>query len=163
MAAMVRPVCINHSDFRYSRVAMLAFEVFAAKFNIRKVHCKSIFVYKCLELIFVKLRKSRKSFNACRNVVIDTQRFGLFKRSLTALYGVYYILFDSLKLCRSKLAEEHIYFCGANGRLVAFRNYLNTLSTGVRPLVKLTRQIFNCKYRGVGLRQASVGVVKLRL
>lgn len=54
MAAMVRPVCINHSDFRYSRVAMLAFEVFAAKFNIRKVHCKSIFVYKCIELIFVK-------------------------------------------------------------------------------------------------------------
>ena len=142
---------------------MLAFEVFAAKFYVRKIHCKSIFVYKCLELIFVKLRKSRKSYNACRNDVVDTQRIGLFKRSLTALYGVYYILFDSLKLCRSKLAEEHIYLCGANSRLVALRNYLNTLSTGVRPLVKLSRQIFNCKYRGIGLRQASVGVVKLRL
>lgn len=108
MAAMVRPVCINHSDFRYSRVAMLAFEVFAAKFNIRKVHCKSIFVYKCLELIFVKLRKSRKSYNACRNDVVDTQRIGLFKRSLTALYGfiTYFLIASS---CAGASLPKSIY------------------------------------------------------
>ena len=69
MAAVIRPVCINHSDFGHSGVAVLGLKIILTEFNIVRVHCKPVFTYKFGKPVIIKCGEPVKRCQRLRYIV----------------------------------------------------------------------------------------------
>ena len=163
MTAVVGPVCIYHSDFCDSRVAILCLEVALAESNIVCIHCKTVFLNESLKTYSVKLNKAIESLNLCGDVILHSESLGLLKSSLTGLNGVNNVFLDFCKFALCKVAVKSVNLSTLNDRTVALRNNLNTLSGRVCTLVKLTGKEFNCKYSCTLYVNICSSNIKLRL
>ena len=79
MTAVVRPICINHSDFCYCGITVFRFEIVLAECNIICIHCKTKILNKLLKTCSVKIDEAFKSFNLCRNFIFHLESFICFK------------------------------------------------------------------------------------
>ncbi|CDD02622.1 unknown [Ruminococcus sp. CAG:382] len=79
MAAMVRPVGVDHTYFRNRGVALFADKIALAERRIISIHGKSVFSDKCLQSGTVKRREAVKRFHVLRHIVSDLKRFGHIK------------------------------------------------------------------------------------
>ncbi len=147
MTAMVRPISVNHTDFRYCRLSVFGFKILLTKSYIVYIHCKPVGFNKILQALAVKRYKSVKRSYLSRYLILDVKRARLVKRSLACLHRVYNILFDFRKLCFIEIAVQNVYLCGTHKRTLSLRYNLYALRRRIRTLVKLPRQVLYCEHR----------------
>ena len=80
MTAMVRPVCVNHSDFCDCWVALFANEVLLAELYVINIHSKAHIINHFLKSCNVQINKPIKSCNSFGDFINCLQCFGHFKR-----------------------------------------------------------------------------------
>ena len=119
MTAMIRPICVDHSDLRHRRIPMFGYKVFLTKGYIVRVHCKTVFFYKRFKSRAVKRHKAVKRRNRFRNIVSDGQCCGLRKRRLARFNGVYNMFFYCFKFFFRNISVKHINLRGADNGTVA--------------------------------------------
>ena len=145
MTAMVGPVCVDHLNFRNSRITVFIYKVLLTELDVIKVHRKSLLCYKCTKSVLVKLYKAVKSCNACGDFIFSLESCKLVKSCLTGFNGVNNVLLDCRKLVSRRITLEDINSCSLYKRSFRLGNKLNALRSRVGSLVKLTGKIFNCK------------------
>ena len=163
MTAVIRPIGIDHFDFRNGGISALALKIIAAEANIALVHSKTARTDKCVQPRVVKLREALQNLDRIRNPIVRRKRFGKFKRSLSALHGIDHIFFDFGLVRIGKSARQQIQLRRANGRTVALGQNLNALCRGIRPLVELSRQIFHCEHISAVRVDLTAHLIDLRL
>ena len=164
VTAMVGPVGIDHADFGDGGVAVFfVFEVVAAEAQVVLIHGKTLFLDKCCQSIIVHGAETVESFNFGRDFVFDLQGFGLVHRSFTAFDRVDDILLDAGEILFGNRTLNDVNVRGVNVRTLTLGENLDTLSSGVCTLVKLTGQILNCENGCAGnAGQLIIGDVQLR-
>ena len=164
MTAMVGPVGVDHADFGDGGVAVLfILEVVAAEAQVVLIHSKTLCLDKCCQSIVIHGAEAVEGFDLGRDFVFDLQGFGLFHRSFTAFDRVDDILLDAGKIILGNGAFDDVNLCGVDVGTFALGEDLDTLSSGVCALVKLTGQILNCENRCTGdAGQLVIGDVQLR-
>jgi len=165
VAAVVRPVGVDHLYLGDRGDAALAGEVLLAELDVGEVHGQAALVDEGLEL---RLRKLEEA-------VEDLDRFGLgdvglegllgLERGLARLDRVDDVVLHGVHVGGRKLALEHVDLGGAHSGALALADELDALARGVGALVELAGEELDREDRGaVGdgghLRG---GVVRLRL
>ena len=155
MTAVVRPIGIYHSYLCDSGISLLGSEVITAEADIIEVHSKTVLSNKVGKTCLVKRDKSVKSSNAIGHGIRHSECFVLLKGSLSRLNGVDDVLLYSRKSLVAHVAVKLVDPCSLNRRTLALRDYLYTLSSRIRSLVKLTGEIFN--------REVTASVILIRI
>ena len=151
VAAVIRPVGVDHANLGYRRVAVLGFEIILTERNVVRVHGETVFFDEVLKPRSVEFDKSVKSSDLGRNVVFYRESLGLFETRLARLDGVDDIFLYPLRVGIGDVADEDVYFRRAYQRALALRDYLYALSRRVGALVELTGQEFDGKALAVYL------------
>ena len=63
MPAVIRPIRIEHADFRFRRISSFLFKIILHEFDIGRIHCKRHALSKRGELAFIHADKSRNGRN----------------------------------------------------------------------------------------------------
>ena len=151
VAAVIRPVGVDHANLGYRRVAVLGFEIILTERNVVRVHGETVFFDEVLKPSSVEIDKSVESSDFGRNVVFHGERLGLFETCLACLNRVDDIFLYPLRVGIGDVADEDVYFRRAYQRALALRDYLYALSRRVGALVELTGQEFDGKALAVYL------------
>ena len=78
MTAVIRPICVNHSDFGQRRIALFGIsEIAAAELNIVLVHCKTQILNHNFKLTVVHIDKAVNHCDIGRILQLVVQRFRL--------------------------------------------------------------------------------------
>ena len=164
VTAMVRPVCIDNSDFCDSGISFFFIsEVALEELEVVYIHSKTELVKKSGHSFLVKRDESVYCCYGFGNCIVDSQSFGLVKRCLAALYRVDYVPFDFVYVVLGDITLENVYLCGAYGGTLTAGNYLYALRRGVSSLIVLTGQIFNSEHLAAASIKLGGHHVKLRL
>ena len=139
VAAVIRPIGVDHADLGDGGVAVLAAEVFLAELDVGEVHRQAALGDEGGKGGVIKLAEAVEHFNGLRVGVTLAQRLAQGKVGLAGLNGVDHVALDSGSRLIGKAAVEHIELCARNGRALALRNELYALGGGVGTLVKLAR------------------------
>ena len=145
MAAVIRPIGVDHADLGNGGVALLLCEIIAAEAEVVHIHGKALIRQKSGKACIVQLCKAGKRFNTRGLFIARHERCGLFKHRLTALHAVDNVFLHTLDVGIGQVAKEEVYTCGTHGRTLALRDDLDALRGGIGTLVILTRQIFHSK------------------
>ena len=160
---MVRPISIDHTDFRNSRISLFGDKVFLAESDIIRIHGKPHVFDKLFKTGAVKTDKAVQGGYRGGQRIIHLQRFGLFHRCFAAFDGVDDILLDAGEILFGNRTLNDVNVRGVNVGTLALGEDLDTLSSGVCTLVKLTGQIFNRKNGCTGnFGKFIIGDVQLR-
>ena len=143
MAAVIRPIGINHADFGQSGVPAFFLEVGLTERNIIQVHCQSVLPDECLQLLPVPSDKAIQCGHGRRNFIVAHKGFGLFKGCFPGLHRVRNIFFNLFYLSFGKLSVQKVDLGRANRGPFLLGNDLDTLGGGIGSLVKLTGQILH--------------------
>ena len=94
MSAMIRPVGVNHPDFRNRRLAVFRAEVLPAFQKIRRVHCKSARFDKFRKFSFRKIGEAFNGFHLLRDFIFRLQRLRQRHFRFPCFYRVNHIFFN---------------------------------------------------------------------
>ena len=81
VTAVIRPVCIYHSDFGKGRISLLLLEIFLTELYIAKIHSKCVLLDKLVKHGYI-----------LRNIILYIKRFILLKAAFSCFYGIYEIV-----------------------------------------------------------------------
>ena len=143
MAAVIRPVSVDHSDFGDCRIALFRSEIRLTESNIVAVHGERILAHERVELVARQIYEPVERSDGSWDRIIRLERFGLSHIGFASLDGVYDVLFDRRDFAFGKRAVKNVNFGGADKRTFALRNDLNTLRRAVRTLIELPREVFD--------------------
>ena len=164
MTAMVRPVCINNTDFCDCGISVLCIsEISLKESEVIKIHSKALFIKKLRESGIIHCDKA---FNCCYlfgGGINSCKCFGLLKSCFTAFNCIYYVMLEGFNVSLGNSTVKCINLCCTDKRTLALRNNLNTLCGRVCSLVKLTGKSFNSENVCFGNFNAVGYVIKLRL
>ena len=147
VTAVVRPVSVNHPDFRDGWVTVFGIlEIILTELDVIQIHCQTVFPNECIQLFLGAVAESMQGLDFGRDFIVGIERFRLVEGSLPAFYRVNQIRLNLLKFCIGHIAADDINLSGANPTAFALQQNLNTLFTAVCPLVKLSRQVFGSKH-----------------
>ena len=141
MAAMIRPICVDNAEFGQRRLTIFCFKIDFKALRIRLIHCKPVKRDKLLCGGVKQLYARRLS----RLVAAHCKRVTAFKRGFARIHGVDNVCLYPVQFFGCETARKHVYGCRTHCRPFALRNKAYALRCGIRPLVKLPRQIFNRK------------------
>ena len=152
VAAMVRPVSIQNTNFSFCRVAFFTGKVTLQKFNIRKIHRKAHLLAVIFQSLVIPANKTINNRNIIRNLRHHLQSFrNRLVICQTAVNRINQITLDFFHIISRNLSAQNNHFSTTNAG--SLRQNLNrrshsgpkqiqTLFRAVRPLIILTRQIF---------------------
>ena len=163
MAAVVRPVGIDHADLGERRIAPLALEVRLTEGDIVLVHRKRVLLDEVGKPLFVQRQKARERRNFGGNGVIDLKRRGNGEGSFPALHGVDDVLLDRLQIALRNGAVDGVHLRRADDGTALKGHELDALCRGVRALVKLTGQVLDGEHARAHQVDALARHVHLRL
>ena len=162
VTAMVRPVSIHYPYFGNGRITMLLVtEICLQELQIIQVHSKTQAVQKFCKTIIVHSDKAIYRSNIFGSIVFNSEGFGKLQSSFTAFHSVDHVLLDGSHILIAQVPIDHIDLGRPNHRTIALAQNLNTLSSGIRSLIKLTGQRLHAKYN-IPLREFVSNVVNLR-
>ena len=163
MPAMVRPVGINHADFRDSGLPTLLPEISLAEGDVCLVHGKTVLTDKVRQTLFVQLGKALHGGNGSGNGVLHLQGFRLGEASLPGFHRVNHILLDFGNVCFLQISVQGVDLGGMYQRTLPLGDNLDTLGSRVRSLVKLTGQVLHRKHHSSLQVHIFRGNIQLRL
>ena len=141
VAAVVRPVGVDHTYLGDGRVAMLLVaEVGLEEGQVIEIHRKT---ERLLHLVQGSGIHVDEALNRCdlgRDLVNSMQGLGLVHRGLAGFDGVDEVTADLVQISIRQLALEHIDLCGSDDRTLALSHQLDALCAGIGALVELTGQ-----------------------
>ena len=141
MTAVVRPVGVDHPDFGNGGIPVfLSCKIVLQELQVIQIHGKTQGIQKLRQSSFIHGDKAGNSRNALGQSVLYCQSFGHFQRSFPAFHRVNDMLLDGGDLIVRQCAFQHIDLGGADSGTVTLAQDLNTLGSGVCPLVELTGQ-----------------------
>ena len=151
MAAVIRPVGIQHTDLRDRGIAVhlpvkISVEVAADKLKIRIGHCKPERIIKRTELFLRHGIKSRQNLHILRNRMLDGEGLRLLHAGLSRIHRVDAVTLDAGKLLIRYIPLKDISHCCADGRRLMLVDKLQALHRGIRALVKLSRNRLHAEH-----------------
>ena len=163
VAAVIRPVGVDHPDLGERRVAPLGEEIVLAERRVVGVHRKTVFLDERFQPLAVELGEAGKRRDVGRHVVFRRKGRGQIERRFARLDRVDDVLFDLIDGVFVECAVEQIDLRRPDQRAHALRDDLDALRGGVRPLVELTGEVLDCKRHGGVGRQLVGDGIELRL
>ena len=163
VTAVVRPVGVDHPDFRDGGVPVLADKVGLAEGNVIQIHGQAILTDESIQTFPVQLGKAVQGGNLGGDFILDGQCFGNFQGCFPALHRVDDILLKLRNFRLREVAVQGVDLGGADQGTLALGDNLDTLGGGVGPLVELTGQGFHGKNICAGQGYAFAGGIQLGL
>ena len=150
MAAVIRPIGIQHTDFRHGRVSVLfLLKIVLDMLKILKSHCQPQVFIKSAELILFHILKAVKDNNVLWLFIICYQCIRFVHRCFSGIYRVDAIGFYLLKFFLRNLTHDQIGDRRLYDRFLILLEKLYALHSGICPLVELPRQKFHTEYFAV--------------
>ena len=141
VAAVVRPVSIDHADLGDGRVALLGVaEVGLQELEVVKVHRKTHVVQQVRERTLVHVGEADNGRNAGRDSVFYLEGSRLVHRSLAGVHGVDQVAANLVHVLSGEFAFQNVDFSSGNGRAFAAGEQLDALCAGIGALIELTGQ-----------------------
>ena len=166
VAAVVRPVGVDHADLGDGRVAALGvFKVVLAEGDVVGVHREPVAGDEVRQPRRVERGEAVECFHRRGDVVFDVERFGQLERREAAFHRVDEIVLDRVERVRRDAAREDVHPRGTHDRLFLGGGEGDALGAGIGALVELAGQVLDREdlfaRRGGG--ELVVGQVDLRL
>ena len=109
MTAVVRPVGIQHTDFRHGRVSFFfLLEIILNVQEILKGHGKAQRIIEIFQLLLLQSGKSIQNLHILRFLKIIRQRFRLFQSGFSGIHRINAVGFDGFKLLPAHFTFNHI-------------------------------------------------------
>ena len=143
VAAVIRPVGVDDADFGYGWVAVFRLKICLAEGEIVAVHRETVGGRKFVEAVSVEGKKAVENLDLGGKVERGREGGGLFHRGLARLNGVDDVFLDRLDLLRGDVAVKAVDLGRVDKGTLALGDDLYALGGAVRPLVKLTGEIFH--------------------
>ena len=163
VAAVVRPIGVDHLDLGDGGVPLLAAEVILAELDVPEVHSQAVVPDKVLQPRFVQLAEAGQGSHRLGHRIGHLQRVTGLQGCLTGLHRVDDILLDLLHLGAGQIAVQQIDPGRADQRPLSLADQLDALCGGVGALVELAGQVFHRKGRARMGRQLGADAVHRRL
>ena len=162
VAAVVRPVGVQHADLGDGRLPALGAEIALAEGDVVRVHGEAPVLDEGLEPRAVQRVEAVEHRDLGGNGVVERERRGLFQRRLARLHGVDDVFFDLGNLRVGQRPIQRPDLRRADQRPLAPGDDLDALGRGVGPLVELTGQVLHGEDRG-GFVRVGLGVDEIEL
>ena len=151
MAAVIRPVGIQHTDLRDRGIAVylpvkIPAEIAADELKIRIGHGKPERIIKRPELFLRHGIKARQDLHILRNRVLDGEGLRLLHAGLPGIYRVDAVTLDACKLFIGNIPLQDISYCCTDGRRLMLVDKLQALHRGIRALIELSRNRFDAEH-----------------
>jgi len=137
MAAVVRPIGVDHPDLGDRGHPALGGKVALAELDVGEVHRKAPLVDEGLELDVIEVEKVGEGLDPVRLGIACPEGLPCLERSLPCLDRVDHVALDGLDIPIGELALEHVYLGGANHGALALADELDAFARGIRTLVEL--------------------------
>ncbi len=164
VAAVIGPVGVDHADLGDGGVAAFFCKIGLAEGYIRLVHGKAVGLDKRAQALLVERTEAFERLDPGGDLIAKAQGLGQLHRGLAGFHRVDDVFFDPLHVLIGQIAVERIDLGRSDQGTLRLRHDLDTLGRRVRPLVKLTGQIFHSEHRvRICKRRLGAGGVDLRL
>ena len=162
MSAVIGPVGVDHLDLGDGGVTVLGSEVVADHRQVRLVHRQAVVRDKLVQIRIGHGGEARQRGDFRRDVVVDDQGLGDFRRSFSGFHGVDDVLLDRFHVRIAQIAVKCIDSGGAGEGAFALEDQLNALGSGVGSLVELAGQEFHGEDLGIAEIGQLAGGIHLR-
>ena len=160
MAAVIRPVGIQHADFRHGRISFFfPGKIVLDMLEILEGHCQAQRGIQSLQLLLGQILETVKNFHIRGFFKHGFQRFRLYHIRFPGIHRVDAVCLYSVKLVIRQLSGNQIGYRRPDDRLFLFVQKLHALQGRIRSLVKLSGQKFHGKNSSV-LRNLNLFSVK---
>ena len=163
VAAVVRPVGVDHLDLGDGRVALLRAEILLAELDVAQVHGEALLVDELFQACLIQLVEAVQHLHFGGDGMLHLQGSLGVQRSLAGLHRVDDIFLDLSHLLIGQGAFQQVDAGRAHQRAVALADELDALGGRVGALVELAGQILHGERHAVGDRQLCIGVIHRRL
>ena len=163
VAAVVRPVCVDHLDLGDGRVALLRAEILLAELDVAQVHGEALLVDELFQACLIQLVEAVQHLHFGGDGILHLQGSPGVQRSLAGLHRVDDVFLDLSHLLIGQGAFQQVDAGRAHQRAVALADELDALGGRVGALVELAGQILHGERHAVGDGQLCVGVIHRRL
>ena len=150
MAAVIRPIRIQHTDLRHGRIPLLLpGKILLDMQEILERHGKSQGIIQLFQILFGKTGKAFKNPDIRRLLKLRHQRFRFHIPGFPGVHRVDAVCLDPFKLFLCHISRNQVGHRSTDDRRFVRFQELYALHCGVRPLVKLPGQIFHGKHASV--------------
>ncbi len=164
VAAVIRPVGVDHLDLGDGRVAPLFGKVGAAELDVGQVHGQAAISDEGGQLVVGKLGEAVDDLHVGRALEGHGQGVAGIQRGLAGLHRVDDIALHGFHGGLVQIALQVVHHRRAHQRALPLADELDALTRGIGALVELAGQKFHGEHRGpVGFGQLEGGNVGLRL
>ena len=164
VAAVVRPVGVDHLDLSDGRIAALFSEVGAAELDVGQIHGQAALVDEAGQLVIGKGGEALDDLHVGRALEGHGQGVARLKRRFASLHRIDNVALHGFHVSVGQVAFQVIHHCRANIRALALADELDALARRVGALVELAGQVLHGEHgRAGGIGQVVGGGVGLRL
>ena len=163
MAAVIRPVGVDHADLRDRRVSLFRAEIIAAETGVVLVHRERILFHEFRKPSFIEIDESVDRSDFGRDLIHGGERFRFSEIRFARFYGVDHVFFDRFQFILRHVAVKQIFFCRANDRAFFLRDQLDALRCGIGTLIELPGEVFYGKHGRAAIVRRFVCDIRLRL
>ena len=150
MPAMIRPIRVNHFDFRQRRLPFFRVpEISLTKFQVGLAHRQPQLGDEFFPARFIQFAKPFYYRHVRRNLHIHSQSIRFHQRSFSGLHRIDAVGFHCFELTVRNIAIQCHHFGGYDLRSIFLRDDLDALRGPISPLVILPWQILHGKHSGV--------------
>ena len=157
--AVIGPVGVDHANLGNGGIPLFrVLEVGLAELDVVQIHGKAVLLDKVPKPGLAELTEARQGLHRGGNFVIAVQAGHQIERGLPALHRVDDVGLEPVKFLVGQVSGDDVYPGIAHPAALFLGENLDALLTGIRTLVKLTRQIFHRK-NPLPVGKAGQGVV----
>ena len=150
MAAVIRPVGVDHLDFGDGRTALLAREILLAKRDVRKVHRQTALLDEPGKTCLVQIEETLDDLDGLGRRVGDLERFARNEARLARLDRVDDVVLHRSERIVSALALDDVDLREGDVGTLTLADELDALRRGVGALVELAGQRFDGEHVHIG-------------
>ena len=164
VAAMIRPVRVDHLDLGDRGIAILFDEVLLAERDVGKIHGKSALGDEGGESRFVEVEKSFDRLHHRGNRLSHMKRRTHVERCFARLDRIDHVALDGLDIGLGQLAFEQVHLRAAHLGALSAGDELNALARRIGTLIELAGKVLHRKHmRAPRLGHFRCGDIRLRL
>ena len=145
VAAVVRPIGVDHPQLGDGGVPVLGAEVIPAETQVIQVHGQAVVGHHGGQAVLVQLPEAVEGGHRLGDSVVHGQGVERLQRGLPRLHGVDEVLLDGSHLFRRQLPGEVVDPGGADQGALPLGEDLDALGGRIRPLIKLAGEVLHGK------------------